>query len=409
MSHTETELLIDGVCDLHIHAAPDVKGRTVDELGLSRRAKDAGYKAVLFKSNVWSCHDRAYLVRQALPGFGCYGSLVMNLAFGDKVNVYAVEQALKTSGSLCRCVWMPTQNAAYPSTAETGHTGKTIPVVDVSGNVLPEVIQVMELCAEADIIFATGHSSPEESLAMARKAKEIGMRKFVITHANSRIWRLTHDQIRQAVDLGAWIEYCYLPRLWGPGTGLPNMERQTTEEFTGYVRLVPERSFVSTDLGSAGMPDPIAGKEAGHEVYRFDCAQRKVSPCIACNRCGMNGTCIFNDDFEELRPHLVDADMVVFATPMYYFGFSSQLKTVIDRFYALNGQIKGAPKQAAFLMAYANTDPKEAEPMASHYHTLLRYLGWKDCGMVVSPGMWPAGAVNGTQYSRKAYELGRNL
>lgn len=150
-------------------------------------------------------------------------------------------------------------------------------------------------------------------------------------------------------------------------------------------------------------------EEAGHEVYRFDCAQRKVSPCIARNRCGMNGTCIFNDDFVELRPHLLAADMVVFATPMYYFGFSSWLKTVIDRFYALNGQIKGAPKQAAFLMAYANTDPKEAEPMTSHYHTLLSYLGWKDRGMVVAPGMWPTGAVNETEYSRKAYELGRNL
>lgn len=65
-------------------------------------------------------------------------------------------------------------------------------------------------------------------------------------------------------------------------------------------------------------------EEAGHEVYRFDCAQRKVSPCIACNRCGMNGTCIFNDDFEELRPRLVDAGMVVFATPMYYFGYVSE-------------------------------------------------------------------------------------
>ena len=150
-------------------------------------------------------------------------------------------------------------------------------------------------------------------------------------------------------------------------------------------------------------------EEAGHEVYRFDCAQRKVSPCIACNRCGMNGTCIFNDDFAELRPHLVAADMVVLATPMYYFGFSSQLKTVIDRFYALNGQIKRASKQAAFLMAYANTDPKEAEPMISHYHTLLNYLGWEDRGMVVTPGMWPTGAVNSTEYSRKAYELGRNL
>lgn len=57
-------------------------------------------------------------------------------------------------------------------------------------------------------------------------------------------------------------------------------------------------------------------EEAGHEVYHFDCAQHKVSSCIACNRCGMNGQCIFNDDFGQLRPHLVTADMVVFATPM---------------------------------------------------------------------------------------------
>ena len=92
-------------------------------------------------------------------------------------------------------------------------------------------------------------------------------------------------------------------------------------------------------------------EEAGHEVYHFDCAQRKVSSCIACNRCGMNGQCIFNDDFGQLRPHLVTADMVVFATPMYYFGFSSQLKAVIDRFYALNGQVKGSEKRSALLMA----------------------------------------------------------
>ena len=150
-------------------------------------------------------------------------------------------------------------------------------------------------------------------------------------------------------------------------------------------------------------------EEAGHEVYRFDCAQRKVSPCIACNRCGMNGACVFQDDFEELRPYLEAADVVVFSTPMYYFGFSSQLKAVIDRFYALNGLIKGHVKQAVLLMAYANTAPEEAEPMLSHYHTLLRYLGWKDLGTVVAAGMWPAGAVNDTKYSRMAYDLGRKL
>ncbi len=56
--------------------------------------------------------------------------------------------------------------------------------------------------------------------------------------------------------------------------------------------------------------------EAGHEVVRFDAAFKKVHPCIGCNHCGMNGPCVFKDDFEFIRKHIVDADMVVFATPM---------------------------------------------------------------------------------------------
>lgn len=93
--------VLAGVCDLHIHATPDTKARTVNELELCRRAQTAGYRAVLFKSNIWSCQDRAYLLQEAVPGCGCFGSLVMNLAFGEKVNVYAAEQALKTTGNLC--------------------------------------------------------------------------------------------------------------------------------------------------------------------------------------------------------------------------------------------------------------------------------------------------------------------
>lgn len=116
-------------------------------------------------------------------------------------------------------------------------------------------------------------------------------------------------------------------------------------------------------------------REAGHDVFRFDCAFANVAPCRACNHCGMDGPCVSNDDFETLRPHLLEADMVVFATPLYYFGFSSQLKAVIDRFYAINGQIKGAAKKAALLMTYADTAPREAEPLLSHYEALTEYLG----------------------------------
>ena len=149
-------------------------------------------------------------------------------------------------------------------------------------------------------------------------------------------------------------------------------------------------------------------QEAGHHIERFDAAFKKVHPCVACNHCGMNGPCIFNDDFNFVREHIVDADAVVFATPMYYFGVSAQLKAVLDRFYALNGQIH-RPKKAVLLMTYANTAESEAKPIVSHYETLLNYLGWTDAGRVIASGVWTAGAVNDTTYPEQAYELGRKI
>ena len=149
-------------------------------------------------------------------------------------------------------------------------------------------------------------------------------------------------------------------------------------------------------------------EEAGHMVERFDAAFKDVHPCIACNKCGMNGTCVFKDDFEFVRQHIIDADAVVFATPMYYFGISAQLKAVIDRFYAINGQIH-RPKKAVLLMTYADTGAAEAEPIIKHYEVLLNYLGWQNAGTVIASGVWPAGAVNHTEYPRQAYELGLSL
>ncbi len=149
-------------------------------------------------------------------------------------------------------------------------------------------------------------------------------------------------------------------------------------------------------------------KEAGHTVERFDAAFKKVHPCIACNSCGMDGPCVFKDDFEFVRKHIIDADCVVFATPMYYFGISSQLKAVIDRFYAINGQIH-VPKKAVLLMTYANTAASEAVPIKSHYEVLLKYLGWTDAGQVIAPGVWPVGAVNRSKYPEQAYQLGKSI
>lgn len=252
-----SEDLLTGVSDIHIHAAPDSRPRSIDELGFARQAYKAGYRAVMYKSNDWSCHDRAFLIREVLPGLEVFGSIIMNRLLGEWVNAYAAEQALKTTGNHCRCIWMPTQDAAYQCAREK--RGKGIPVLDASGRVLPEVVRVMEICAQADIIFATGHSSPAESLTLARKAREIGVGKFVATHVNSLIWTMTPDQIRHITDLGGFVELCVLPLFWGQGTAMPQFPAMSEAAFADFARIAPERTFISTDMGQAGLPSPLEG------------------------------------------------------------------------------------------------------------------------------------------------------
>lgn len=149
-------------------------------------------------------------------------------------------------------------------------------------------------------------------------------------------------------------------------------------------------------------------KENGHEVVRFDSAFKNVHPCTACNHCGMDGDCVYKDDFNFVKENIVNADMVVFATPMYYFGISAQLKAVIDRFYSINEKIH-KPKKSALIMTYADTRAAEAEPIKKHYEVLLNYLGWTSVGEIIASGVWQVGSVNQTKYPKMAYELGKNL
>ena len=250
--------VLQGVCDLHVHAAPDTRARLVDEIDFALEAKNAGYRAVLYKSNAWSSHDRAFLVDCAVSGVECFGGLCMNACVGDRVNVRAAQLAVETAGERCKCIWMPTLDSAYQNGRE-GRAGAGIAVLDGDGKVLPEVVRVMEICAQADIMFATGHSAPRESLVLAKKAREVGVGKFVVTHANSHLWKMTPDQIKRAADLGAFLEFCYLPCLWGGATPLSEFKRMSDAEFSSFVKIAPQRSFVSSDLGQVGLPHPVEG------------------------------------------------------------------------------------------------------------------------------------------------------
>ena len=77
-------------------------------------------------------------------------------------------------------------------------------------------------------------------------------------------------------------------------------------------------------------------KEAGHQIEVFDAARANLHPCLGCDACGMAGPCSQKDDMADLRAKLLETDVAVFVTPLYYFGMSAQLKSMIDRFCAFN-------------------------------------------------------------------------
>lgn len=165
-----------------------------------------------------------------------------------------------------------------------------------------------------------------------------------------------------------------------------------------------------------GNSDLLAGEFAraaqakGHTVDIVRVAERRISGCVACERCFENGgaPCVQKDEMQELYPLLNLADMVVFAAPTYYGCFPSQLKAVIDRFYPFSKGDKAeafAGKQSALILCGASEDEEDFDAAVSAYELLVDFLGWDDAGALVAVGVGERGAVSGTEWLQAARDL----
>lgn len=154
----------------------------------------------------------------------------------------------------------------------------------------------------------------------------------------------------------------------------------------------------------------IAGaKEAGNEVTRFDAAFHQVKPCLGCEHCHTTEDgCVHKDDMEALNELLLQSDMIVFASPIYYYAMSAQIKTVIDRFYAGDAAIHGG-KRTALLLTMADTSEKTAQGAVTSFQLMAEYLGWEICGVLLGLGCGSTEDMQATEYPKKAYELGLSM
>lgn len=150
-------------------------------------------------------------------------------------------------------------------------------------------------------------------------------------------------------------------------------------------------------------------KEAGHSIEVIDVAHADIHPCTGCIHCGYEGPCSQKDDVDKIRPQILAADMIVFVTPLYYYGMSAQLKTMIDRFCAFNSSIQRKHMKSALISAAWNADSWTFDSLVSHYKTLVRYLNFEDRGAVLGKGCGTPSMTRRSEYMKIAYELGKKL
>lgn len=150
-------------------------------------------------------------------------------------------------------------------------------------------------------------------------------------------------------------------------------------------------------------------KEAGHTCEIIDVCHADIHPCTGCVRCGYEGPCVQKDDVEAIRAKLLKSEMVVFATPLYYYGMSAQLKTVVDRFCAYNSSLNSRHLKSALLTVAWNADNWTFDALTAHYKTLVRYIRLRDMGMVLGYGCGTPSMTQSSQYPEEAYRLGRSL
>ena len=154
----------------------------------------------------------------------------------------------------------------------------------------------------------------------------------------------------------------------------------------------------------------VKGASQKHHVEVVSVHDYKVNPCMGCNACFKNesNACIQKDDMSLIYDKMAVADMLVIASPVYFYGLSAQLKAVIDRFH---NPIRDTYhiKKTALLLVGAASLPELFDGILAQYRLCLNFFKLEDAGRVLVRGVKDKGDIQNTEAIQKANELGLNI
>lgn len=147
--------------------------------------------------------------------------------------------------------------------------------------------------------------------------------------------------------------------------------------------------------------------DAGHAAEKIRVAEKNIGYCHACYAC-KRGNCVIDDDMGEILQKMIDADVIVLASPVYFYSIDAQLKALIDRTVARWTEVKN--KEFYYIVTAADGDRASAET------TLGCFRGYADCvdgaeekGVIYGMGVYEAGKIRETPAFAEAYEKGKNV
>lgn len=148
--------------------------------------------------------------------------------------------------------------------------------------------------------------------------------------------------------------------------------------------------------------------EAGHEVEKIRVAEKKIGYCRACYACRGTGVCAIEDDMTEVLQKMIDADVLVLASPVYFYSIDAQLKALIDRTVARWLEVKN--KEFYYIVTAADA------ALASADTTLACFRGYAECvegakemGIIYGMGTYEKGEVKDKAAMTEAFEMGKNV
>ena len=154
----------------------------------------------------------------------------------------------------------------------------------------------------------------------------------------------------------------------------------------------------------------VDGASKKNEIEIISVAEYKVNPCIGCNSCfeRKDNSCFQKDDMEVIYEKLAKADMIVIASPVYFYGISSELKAIVDRLHTpLRNTFK--VKKLGLLLVAAATLPAVFDAIEIQYKLVLDFFKLEDAGRVLVRGVKEKGDIKGNKALEEAYKLGMSI